>query len=532
MSDRADEPERRPTTRLAELQVVQFVSDALRAGKRAILVTGHDQVSTRVPDAALAASAGASARVLHITPPLPEPFELQERIGAAAGIAGGREMTPQAMAGLLLSADPRATVILAIDDAHTLPHPALHYLALMTELLAPEPPILQIVLAAGPALLDTLARPEFAWLKNRLCRPGFEARQTLGVGRAEGAFSGLRRGASGYAAAGLAHPQHADPAAAVLAYHEYVDRFEHSTRGYVIPRSAVYVAGGLGCLAAIGYIAFSAFFDGPTSRPIPSINSATEPLGAGNGNQAGLSSNAAEPAIPSAASNQNVDAAPAPPIASDAPIAIPADSLDAARNRDQAGLSPNAAEPAIPSAASNQNVDAAPPPPIASDAPIAIPADSLDVARNGDQAGLSPNVAEPAPPTAVSNQNFDETQPAILAKAASTAADGVAARVVAGLPALAPVRVILSMAGDDAGRARRSADIERALTAAGLEVSDFASDDARQAGPSIGYYFQSDRKAAAEVSHLLEPLIGAVGPVVLRKRGAIPEPGTIEVALP
>jgi hypothetical protein len=482
MSDRADEPERRPTTRLAELQVVQFVSDALRAGKRAILVTGHDQVSTRVPDAALAASAGASARVLHITPPLPEPFELQERIGAAAGIAGGREMTPQAMAGLLLSADPRATVILAIDDAHTLPHPALHYLALMTELLAPEPPILQIVLAAGPALLDTLARPEFAWLKNRLCRPGFEARQTLGVGRAEGAFSGLRRGASGYTAAGLAHPQHADPAAAVLAYHEYVDRFEHSTRGYVIPRSAVYVAGGLGCLAAIGYIAFSAFFDGPTSRPIPSINSATEPLGAGNGNQAGLSSNAAEPAIPSAASNQNVDAAP--------------------------------------------------PPPIASDAPIAIPADSLDVARNGDQAGLSPNVAEPAPPTAVSHQNFDETQPAILAKAASTAADGVAARVVAGLPALAPVRVILSMAGDDAGRARRSADIERALTAAGLEVSDFASDDARQAGPSIGYYFQSDRKAAAEVSHLLEPLIGAVGPVVLRKRGAIPEPGTIEVALP
>jgi hypothetical protein len=195
-------------------------------------------------------------------------------------------------------------------------------------------------------------------------------------------------------------------------------------------------------------------------------------------------------------------------------------------------LSSNAAEPAIPSAASNQNVDAAPPPPIASDAPIAIPADSLDVARNGDQAGLSPNVAEPAPPTAVSNQNFDETQPAILAKAASTAADGVAARVVAGLPALAPVRVILSMAGDDAGRARRSADIERALTAAGLEVSDFASDDARQAGPSIGYYFQSDRNAAAEVSHLLEPLIGAVGPVVLRKRGAIPEPGTIEVALP
>jgi hypothetical protein len=120
----------------------------------------------------------------------------------------------------------------------------------------------------------------------------------------------------------------------------------------------------------------------------------------------------------------------------------------------------------------------------------------------------------------------------MLAKAAPTAPDGAAVRVVAGLPTLAPVRVILNVARDDSGRAWRSADIQRALAAAGLEVSDLVPADPQQPGPSIGYYFQSDRNAAAEVSHLLEPLLGAVDPVVLRKRGSIPEPGTIEVAIP
>jgi hypothetical protein len=121
---------------------------------------------------------------------------------------------------------------------------------------------------------------------------------------------------------------------------------------------------------------------------------------------------------------------------------------------------------------------------------------------------------------------------AILAKEAWTAPDAAAARVVAGLPTLAPVRVILNVARDDSGRARRSADIQRALAAAGLEVSDLVPVDAQQPGPSIGYYFQSDRNAAAEVSHLLEPLLGVVDPVVFRKRGRIPEPGTIEIAIP
>src|SRR5271166_4366265 len=178
-----------PIARLAEREVVKFIIDALRAGQRAILVTGRSQVSMRVPEAALAACASASARALHIGPPLPEPPELQEMIGAAVEIAGGREMTPQAMARLLLFADQRQTVILAIDDAHTLSHRSLSYLTLMTELLAPDAPVLQIVLAAEPVLLDMLAQPEYETFRNRLCRPGFEMSQTLPAAKDDRAFS-------------------------------------------------------------------------------------------------------------------------------------------------------------------------------------------------------------------------------------------------------------------------------------------------------------------------------------------------------
>src|SRR5271166_1888482 len=426
-----------PIARLAEREVVKFISDALRAGQRAILVTGRSQVSMRVPEAALAACASASARALHIGPPLPEPPELQEMIGASVEIAGGREMIPQAMARLLLFADPRPTVILAIDDAHTLSHRSLSYLTLMTELLAPEAPILQIVLAAGPALLDTLAQPEFERLRNLLGRPGFETFQTLHGGRANGAFSGLRKPAHGGAAAGLAHVQHADPAAA-------------SPRGHGIARPAVYAAGGvvaIGCLTAIGYVAFSAFTVGPTLPPIPSLNSAAEQLGAaGDGDRAALSLNAAAPAPPIAAPDQNVDAAPpailakAAPTAPDGAAALSAEQLDAAGNGDRAALPPNAAARAPPIAAREGALDFFPvatvqsrynfadrAAPTAPDGAAALSAEQLGATGDGDRAALSPNPAAPALPIAAPDQNVDAAPPAILAKAAPTAPDGAAA---------------------------------------------------------------------------------------------------------
>jgi hypothetical protein len=256
MSDPANTSVQSPIARLAERQVVQFISDALRAGERAILVTGRGQGSIRVPEAALAARISTSARVLHIGPPLPEPPELQEMIGAAAGIAGGRRMTPQAMARLLLTADPRQTVILAIDDAHTLPQQSLCYLALMTDLPVTGAPLLQIVLAAGPALIDTLAQPEFETLRNRLSRPEFATFQNCFADAGE-----------------LTEPSPARTSAPTITPRVPTRwRFRHGIGG--IARPTVYAAVGvlaMSCLAAIGYIAFFTFANGPTLPPTPSL---------------------------------------------------------------------------------------------------------------------------------------------------------------------------------------------------------------------------------------------------------------------
>jgi hypothetical protein len=207
-----DEQEQSPIETLAQPEIVRFISDALRAGERAILVTGRDQDSTRVPEAALTAVAGASARTLHIGPPLPEPAELQEMIGAAAEIAGGRQMDPLAMAARLLFLNPGQTVVLAIDDAHTLSHRSLSYLTEMTELLAPDEPVLQIVLAARPALLETLAQGNFESLRNRLCRQEFETPKSWREGEADGAHAGPVR----LTEAALAQAQNADPMAKLV----------------------------------------------------------------------------------------------------------------------------------------------------------------------------------------------------------------------------------------------------------------------------------------------------------------------------
>ncbi len=263
MSERADNLSQQATTaRLADLQVVQFISDALRAGQRAILVTGRGEASVRVPEAALAAYANASARILHIGPPLPEPPDLQEMIGAAVDIAGSRDIAPIAMAARLLFPEQRQTIILAIDDAHTLSHRSLSYLTLMTELLAPDAPVLQIVLAAEPVLLDTLAQPEYETFRNRLCRPGFEASQSLPAAKDDGEFARLQTRAQWGAAPGQTHVQYAEPMAAYRTDHRIV-------------RSAVRAAAWLvamGGIAAIGYVAYFAFSEDPnplSALPVP-----------------------------------------------------------------------------------------------------------------------------------------------------------------------------------------------------------------------------------------------------------------------
>jgi hypothetical protein len=576
MSDRADEPlEQSPIARLGELQIAQFISDALRAGQRAILVTGRGQLSTRVPEAALTACRGASARALHIMPPLPEPPELQEMIAAAAGVAAGREMTPQAMALLLRLADPRPRVILAIDEAHTLSRRSLAYLALMTELLASEAAILQIVLAAGPSLLDTLAQPEFESLRNRLSRPLFETIQTLRGKRPNGALLGLQRPTHGRAAARLAHVQNSGPAAL-------------SPRGDGIGRRAVRGAAGLVAmcsLAAIGYNALLAFI-GPTLPPSPSLNSdAPQRFLAPSGRSQSLAQlgpgrldetidplvdetvDAVESGsveltsalleriakLESSASPDSLRLMPAleDRVAARMAAAGTAGRIDEARRLEQVFLlaysaigrpdlvtgwnqrfvqSPRTAMPSASGAntisgpAQHREIKRPEFPP--SGSPVS--AEQLGVAGDGDRVTSSPRAAEPAASSAAPEQNVGGMPPAILARAAPIAPNDRKARVVSGLPTLAPVRVVLNVARGDEGRA---ADIQHALVAAGVQT-DLVPVDARRPTPSIGYYFQSDRNAAADVSHLLTPLLGAVDPAALRIRGSIPEPGTIEIAIP
>jgi len=157
----------------AERQV-QCICDALRAGQRTIVVICRDPHPTRIPDAALAACASYTSRVLRIGRPLPELLELQEIIGAAAGVAGGRGMAPQALARLLQTAEPRQSVVLVIDDADSLPRQSLNYLAQMqmVNVLAMDAPALQIVFAARPALLERLSHPDFETFRNRITLAG------------------------------------------------------------------------------------------------------------------------------------------------------------------------------------------------------------------------------------------------------------------------------------------------------------------------------------------------------------------------
>ena len=216
----------------------------MRAGQRAILIIGRGQHSVCAPSAALATGASNSARTLHIGPPLPEPSELQEMIGNAAGIAGCRELAPLAMAARLLFAEPRQAVVLAIDDAHTLSHRSLAYLAQMTELLAPDAPVLQIVLAAGPLLLDALAQAEFESFRDRLLRPPFETLQTM-----------------------------PEPSPAPYLTHDRKDEpLAVSAKLRRISRNAVCATAGLVavvCLGAIGAIPFPVFSMKPDAPPEP-----------------------------------------------------------------------------------------------------------------------------------------------------------------------------------------------------------------------------------------------------------------------
>jgi hypothetical protein len=206
-------------------------------------------------------------------------------------------------------------------------------------------------------------------------------------------------------------------------------------------------------------------------------------------------------------------------------------------------LEPKTAEQAAPAAAQAQKPEAEQMPPAEAEAPEP---KTVEQTAPVEAQAPKPEVAEQAAPAESQAQKPEATEraapaesqppkpqaPEQVATARQEASSPVPAATELELPALAPVRVVLSVSRDDAGHHRSAADIRQALAAAGLEVADHVPVDAQRSGPSIRYYFQSDRSAAAEVSHLLEPLLGAVAPVAIRKRTSTPEPGTIEIAIP
>jgi hypothetical protein len=398
MNDCAGKPsEQSPIAHLDDFQVVQFVSDALRAGQRAILVMALGKHSARVPAATLAACASASVRTLHIGPPLPTPPELQEMIGDAAGIAGCREVAPLAMAARLLFAEPRRNVILAIDDAHMLSYRSLAYLTQMTELLAPDAPVLQIVLAAGPDLLDALDRAEFEDFRNQLVRPAFETLQIAPEQENDGACSNPRKHIRGPAAAHLTHVWKVKPMMA-------------SPKVRKVARNALCATAGLVavvCLGAIGSIPLPAFPVSPTPAAAPLLQRSLQSL----------------PTVaPGDSSARNVGNPPQQRETAERQADPQSDSLlsagrigDAGNGDREAGF-PNAAGRASPSAAPDQDIDAPPSVPGAGltmpGGPIAPLAERVGAAGDGDRRTVSLTAAAPANSSNGSDQNVDNTPPA------------------------------------------------------------------------------------------------------------------------
>jgi hypothetical protein len=257
----------------------------------------------------------------------------------------------------------------------------------------------------------------------------------------------------------------------------------------------------MSCLVTIGYFAFFDFSDDPTQSSAPTVKPGA------------LQKFAAE--------SDRSPSAPLDPRQTNKVIASLIDQATAAAAAgrfEEADLLENAARQAAlagayPNGAPLQEVETALTP--------ALPPSKTD------QPILVPKLTAPLAPDAAPDQPVDVTQRAQMAMVP----DGAAAPVAADLPPFAPIRVVLIFARDNPARAERSAAIRQALMDAEVEVAEVAAVDAQHLRKGIGYYFRSDRDAAIGVSRRLEPLLGAVEPVVLQLRGRVP-PGTIEIAVP
>src|ERR1700720_2503128 len=404
----------------AERQV-QCICDALRAGQRTIVVICRDPYPTRIPDAALAACASSAGRVLRFGRPLPELLELQEIIGAAAGVEGGRGMAPQALARLLQTAEPRQSVVLVIDDADSLPRQSLYYLAQlqMLNVLAMDAPALQIVFAARPALLERLSHPDFETFRNRITLAGGVTEVSLERVQQEGEpvfYPDTRRNKdleqdleqdndskNGDLALGHENTPSIAPRLVELPPLPTAPRQLGLVSGRIAHRPPVAYKAAvvltMSCFVTISYVAFLVFYD-PTQSSAPAVRSGVQ-----------QEFSAAPGRSPSAPLDPRQTDKVIASLLDQATAAVAAGRFEETRLLEQAAyqaahqaalarVNPNGA----PSRQGETALAQALPP-----SESATAADRPETVGKTDQPILFPNLAAPAPPDAVPNQPVNVT---------------------------------------------------------------------------------------------------------------------------
>jgi hypothetical protein len=535
----------------------EFACDALRSGVRAILICGQDSSSAHVPDEALSGCESASVRLLRIGQPLPSLLELQEMIAGAAGVTASLGLAPQAMARLLLtSVPPWQSVVLAIDDAEALPRQSLYYLAQVSAALPADARILQIVLAGGPALLERLNHPDFTTFRNSVVvasEKNLEQEDDRMNGQAAQARA-LQLIAP--------RPVQIPP---LLRTEKLALRL---TGNHLL-------AGGLAicCVLAIAFAAFLAYSDYQTQPFTLAVNAnapqefavapqtlTAAPPDAGKTDEAIASLigqfetamarelSAAHPSGEAANLADRIEALAdgASPngrlmvvglkdrVAERVIEALRAGRSDEAHRLEQfLGRPRNSQSNSTPAAAADSAVassnDASP-------NEVTAVAHARPNDRGGAQRGEKSDQPITFPDLVLSRAAPETTAGLPLTGTqrphAPAAQDKAAAPVSPDLPAYAPFRVVLTYPRDDKTAAIRTAALQQALQAAKVEVGNLEAIDASLPGPSVGYYFRSDRNAAVDISHKVEPLLGPIEPIMLEPRGEESSPGTIVIALP
>ena len=488
------------------------------------------------------------ATVLPLRPPFPNLLELQAMVGKAACVVGRIGVAPQAMAKLLQDSGLQYPLVLAIDDADTLPRQTLYYLSQVSNAFVADAPALQLVFGARPALLKQLGHPDFKDLAKRIAIwPESAASQgTLGERTKE-------LGGSYFAKA--------------KAPLDTVARVVERPVGTPLPErsawrtKALELVRGKGAVAALAAISFLAigialFMTRPDQQLRPS----------GRGSDvAALQNSAPGPQGP----------LPAPPDTQETDKLISLlvgafqaemerglieghfsrvageilDRIDILSTRASAeGLSKVLAlkdrilERSIAAIKAGrftearqieQYLDQQTDPQsdtAAADAPGTISGN--DVARNAvsgeDKASIPFEKLDV--PRAAGEPGIDRPAPTI--QRAVVARNEPGALAGENLPNLAPPRIVLVFHDNDAARGARAAAFRQVLIAARMDVAESILADVRYPQPGIYYYFVSDRDAAIGISRRLEPLLGSVEPRLLARHDKAPPPGTIEIAVP